>query len=375
MAVDISLRGVTKRFGKVTAVSDLTLDIAAGEFHTFLGPSGCGKTTTLRMIAGLEDPDNGEIFIGGRCVYSSQKRTFIAAGDRNVGFAFQNYALWPHMTVHHNIAFGLREQGVSRGEARKRVAEILDKFGLAGYQKRYPAEISGGEQQRVALARTVVAEPEVLLMDEPISHLDAKLRMRLRSELKRLHEDMGASTVYVTHDQVEAIAMSDRVSLMKDGSIQQTAPPMDLYNRPTTLFTADFMGNPQINKIDGQITSHMGRKCFISTEGQPAVRVYVEGQGSADGARVKLVAHPEWLALSSVEVADATEMSVYSVLPIGPETLVYLNCGDLVFVAREPGQVTRDSDDRVWVKFTDYCLYDQDGALLQETPQLGSWGA
>lgn len=354
----ISLRGVTKRFGKVAAVDRFNLEIEQGEFHTLLGPSGCGKTTTLRMIAGLEELTEGELYINERCVYSASRAVHVPAPDRGVGLIFQSYALWPHMTVYHNIAFGLKEKKIPKDRIRSTVMDILEKFQMTGYEGRYPSELSGGEQQRVAIARMVVTEPPAFLMDEPLSNLDAKLRMRLRSELKRLHTESGATTVYVTHDQVEALTLSDRVSVMRLGLLQQDSTPVELYNRPANLFVADFMGNPQINRLDGTLTVENGVTAFASEEGELRVPVGNLDAEVENGQRVALVMHPEWLSTSATPTTGSMEMTVYTVLMAGCETLIFLQSGDIHLATREQGQSTLQSNETVWVTLRHYNLYD-----------------
>lgn len=357
----IELRGVTKRFGKVLAVDNLNLEVEKGEFHTLLGPSGCGKTTTLRMIAGLEEPDEGEIYIGDKCVFSMERGIFVPAPHRSVDLIFQSYALWPHMTVYHNIAFGLPEKGLPKGEVDQVVRDILEKFDMGGYEGRYPSELSGGQQQRVAVARMVVAQPAVFLMDEPLSNLDAKLRMRLRSELKRLHQEAQATTVYVTHDQVEAMTLSSRITVMKDGVLQQSASPTHLYHYPANLFVADFMGNPQINRLDGIVDTVDGQRCFVSKDAWFQVPLPETKVDLRDGKKVVLVTHPERLDISIDKVPGSTQMSVYSVLMTGSETLVYLQAEDLLLVSKEQGQVIKvKTDQEVWVSFASFNLYDSE---------------
>jgi len=355
----ISLQGITKRYGKVTAVDHLNLEIEKGEFHTLLGPSGCGKTTTLRMIAGLEELSDGELFINDRCVYSVPKATHVAAPDRGVGLIFQSYALWPHMTVYQNVAFGLKEKKFSKDRIRTVVTDMLEKVQMNGYEKRYPSELSGGEQQRIAIARMVVTEPPAFLMDEPLSNLDAKLRMRLRSELKRLHTESGATTVYVTHDQVEALTLSDRITVMRLGHLQQDAVPVDLYNAPANLFVADFMGNPQINKLDGVIATKDGGKVYSSATGSLTVQLDDPIASSvSDGQNVSLVMHPEWLKVSPTPIANSVEMKVYVSLMAGCETLIFLQSDGLSLVTREQGQSVFHADSTVWVTLDSYNLYD-----------------
>ena len=354
----ISLRGVTKRFGKVAAVDHLNLEIEKGEFHTLLGPSGCGKTTTLRMIAGLDELSDGELFINDRCVYSASRAIHVPAPNRGVGLIFQSYALWPHMTVFQNVSFGLKEKKIPKDRIRTIVMDILAKMQMTEYEDRYPSELSGGEQQRVAIARMVVTEPPAFLMDEPLSNLDAKLRMRLRSELKRLHNESGATTVYVTHDQVEALTLSDRVTVMRSGLSQQDATPTDLYNSPANLFVADFMGNPQINRLDGTITVENGVKVYSSTSGSLTAPLSDIADSVSEGQKVSLVMHPEWLKLSPQPIENSIEMTVYVSLMAGCETLIFLQSGDIFLVTREQGQSVIQTDQQFWVTLNRYNLYD-----------------
>ncbi|MDE6107555.1 MAG: ABC transporter ATP-binding protein, partial [Oscillospiraceae bacterium] len=243
----ISLKHVTKRFDKFVAVDDLNLEIEDRGFVTLLGPSGCGKTTTLRMIAGLETPTEGTITIDDVVVFDAEKGINLPPVKRDIGFLFQNYALWPHMTVYQNIAFGLENLKWSKEDIRKRVDELLALLKIEQFEKRYPSELSGGQQQRVAIARTLAPSPKVLFMDEPLSNLDAKLRQEMRTELKRLHSDTSSTFIYVTHDQLEAMTLSTRVCLMDTGVLQQYAPPLTVYNQPANQFVAEFVGNPTMN--------------------------------------------------------------------------------------------------------------------------------
>ena len=251
MSVPICLKRLTKIFcsgeAAFKAVDDVNLQINAGELVTLLGPSGCGKTTILRMIAGFETPTEGQVFIGKHDV------TTVAANKRNVGFVFQNYALFPHMTVFDNIAYGLKIRKLPTGEIVKRVAEALETVSLSGIEDRFPNQLSGGEQQRVALARVLVINPQVLLMDEPLSNLDAKLRIYMRSEIRSLQKRLGITCIYVTHDQKEALALADRIAVLNGGKVEQIATPFELYRNPASLFVADFIG--QANILKGKLTS------------------------------------------------------------------------------------------------------------------------
>ena len=240
---DLVIDGLTKEFERGTrAVDDVTLTISEGEFVTLLGPSGCGKTTTLNCVAGLERPDAGRIAVGEHVLTDVARGTILPPERRGLGMVFQSYALWPHMTVFDNLAFALRLRRVSRAEIARRIKSTLDLVELGGLEKRYPYQLSGGQQQRVALARAVVAEPRVLLLDEPLSNLDAKVRERARFWLRDLQRRLGITAVYVTHDQAEALAISDKVAVMSSGRVLQYAPPSDVYERPKTLFVAEFIG-------------------------------------------------------------------------------------------------------------------------------------
>ena len=235
---NVSLRHLVKRYGKVSVVKDVSLEIAEGEFVSLLGPSGCGKTTILRMVAGLIEPSDGAIIVGGNDI------TRLPPNRRNVGLVFQSYALFPHMTVFENVAFGLRRKGESGAALNARIEESLAMVRLAGYGERYPRQLSGGQQQRVAMARAIAPRPSVLLFDEPLSNLDAKLRDEMQIELKRLQRELKITTLFVTHDQAEALSLSDRVCVMNDGIIQQFASPEEIYHRPATAFVAGFIGKP-----------------------------------------------------------------------------------------------------------------------------------
>ena len=285
----IEIVNVTKRFGTNLVVDNISLSIADKEFVTLLGPSGCGKTTTLRMIAGFLQPDAGEIRVGGQVVSNA---TFMLPPERrNMGMVFQNYAVWPHMNVFQNVAFGLEMKKVSRHEIKARVEHMLEMVGLAGLGQRYPAQLSGGQQQRVALARALVVEPTILLLDEPLSNLDAKLREQMRFTLKDLQRRTGITFVYVTHDQAEAMAMSDRVAVIQVGKVQQYGPPCDVYRRPANKLVADFMG--LVNLIPGQVER-------LDSSGQAKVRLAGDWlvtalvpENATPGSKVTLVVRPE----------------------------------------------------------------------------------
>src|SRR5512137_913520 len=253
MQTTIKVNNLSKHFGDVIALKNVSLVIEPGTFVTLLGPSGCGKTTLLRCVAGLEDPDGGEIYIGDKLIFSFDKGIALPPSQRELGLVFQNYALWPHMKVDKNITFALEIQKMPKDEMDKRVKESLKEVQMEGYEDRYPREMSGGQKQRIALARMLAYRPKVFLMDEPLSNLDARLRMDMRTELKRLHHISGATTIYVTHDQVEALTMSTNIAIMKEGVVQQFDTPDKVYHFPSNLFVADFIRNRKVNLLEGEI--------------------------------------------------------------------------------------------------------------------------
>lgn len=252
--VEVILRGVWKQFGEVTAVRDMTLEVRDREFMILLGPSGCGKTTTLRMIAGLEEPTKGQIYIGDKLVADPESGVFVPPKNRDIAMVFQSYALYPHMTVYDNIAFPLKLRKVPKQEIDQRVREVAEMLGLSELLHRKPRELSGGQRQRVALGRAIVRKPRVFLMDEPLSNLDAKLRVKMRAEIKKLQRQLGVTTIYVTHDQVEAMTMGDRIAVMNSGVLQQVGTPEEVHDKPANTFVAGFIGSPPMNFIDATIT-------------------------------------------------------------------------------------------------------------------------
>ncbi len=318
----IVLEHVTKRFDKFVAVDDLNLVIEDRDFITLLGPSGCGKTTTLRMIAGLETPTEGKITIGDRVVYDSVAGIDVPASKRDIGFLFQNYALWPHMTVYQNIAFGLENLKWEKNKIRERVHEMLVMLKIEQFSERYPAELSGGQQQRVAIARTLAPSPKVLFMDEPLSNLDAKLRLEMRSELKRLHVDTDSTFVYVTHDQMEAMALATKICLMEKGLLQQYEPPLTVYNRPANLFVADFVGTPTMNFLPTVFERTNEKEGVLSLFGTKLS--YTSDSPIPECKDVVVGIRPEFITLGSGNHTG----KVYTTLPSGMETTVKLEVGD-----------------------------------------------
>jgi spermidine/putrescine transport system ATP-binding protein len=338
----VRLDRVTKRFGDFTAVREMELEIPAGEFFTMLGPSGCGKTTTLRMVAGFEDPTEGRVLLSGEDV------TNLPAFRRPTNTVFQSYALFPHRNVEQNVAFGLQRQKVDKAEIRRRVAEELERVGLSAEAKRKPAQLSGGQQQRVALARALVNRPEVLLLDEPLGALDLKLRKQLQVELKRIQRDVGITFVYVTHDQEEALTMSDRIAVMNRGVVEQVSDPETVYERPGTTFVAGFIGVS--NLMPGEVVSSNGAGTQMRLDAGPTVKALDSG-GVQAGERAHAVVRPEKLELRQAGAPGegnrpSVEGQVESSLYLGTATQMVVRLGDgtrmTVLVPNADAEARRD---------------------------------
>ena len=356
MDTTITIKHLTKRFGHVVAVNDVSLTIEPGSFLTLLGPSGCGKTTLLRCVAGLEDPDGGEVYIGDKLVYSHARGISLPPGQRDLGLVFQNYALWPHMTVYKNITFALEIRKLSKEEMDSRVRESLAEVQMEGYQDRYPREMSGGQQQRIALARMLAYRPKVFLMDEPLSNLDARLRMDMRAEIKRLHHAAKATTIYVTHDQIEALTMSTNIAVMKEGVLQQLDTPDRVYHYPANLFVADFIGNPKVNLLEG-VANH-------NAVDLGPFKIPIDTQ---DASRNVVVAiRPEDITVSTEPVAGAVEMTAYSVLPSGADSTIIARLDGTEITVRVMGISNISMDDKIWLTFDPQTLnlYDQESGNL-----------
>jgi spermidine/putrescine transport system ATP-binding protein len=353
--IAIELRDVTKRFpnpagGEVTAVNRASLEIRDGEFFSLLGPSGCGKTTSLRMIAGFELPTEGEIFIHGK------EMSQVAAYKRPVNTVFQQYALFPHMTIGQNVAFGLEMKGVARAERDRRVSETLELVRLPGMEKRKPKQLSGGQQQRVALARALVNRPEVLLLDEPLGALDLKLRKEMQLELKTLQREVGITFIYVTHDQEEALTMSDRIAVMSDGLILQVGEPEDIYETPGSKFVADFIG--ETNFLDGEVLAQDGEKVDVRLGSAGIVHTFADRNFEA-GQRVTVAVRPEKLRLNApLETGNNIAGVAEEIIYIGTDSHYGIRLADGQFLRAREQNVTRGSKsicstgDRVTVSFT-----------------------
>jgi ABC-type sugar transport system ATPase subunit len=357
MSTTIIIKNLTKRFGNTTAVNNVSLTIEDGSFLTLLGPSGCGKTTLLRCVAGLEEPDGGEIYIGNKLVFSHDKGISLPPGKRELGMVFQNYALWPHMKVDKNITFALEIQKLGKEEMDKRMKDSLAEVKMEGYEDRYPREMSGGQQQRIALARMLAYRPKVFLMDEPLSNLDARLRMDMRAELKRLHFSSKATTIYVTHDQVEALTMSSYIAVMKEGVLQQLDTPDGIYRFPANLFVADFIGNPKVNLLDGVV----GGNGSVDLQNFSVAA----NTKNANGA-VVLSVRPEDISISTKPIPGAVEFIAYSVLPSGADTTIVAKNGDMELTVREMGISKIRMDEKIWLKFDPETinLYDKESGNL-----------
>lgn len=368
---DILLSGVDKSYdGKTKAVSNLNLHIHDGDFMCLLGPSGCGKTTTLRTIAGLENLSGGEITVGERVLDSQRQGIFVPPEKRDMGLVFQSYALWPHLTIEKNTDFGLRLRGVSKKEREERVEHVMVTLGIDQFRDRYPSQLSGGQQQRVALARMLVIKPNVLLLDEPLSNLDARLRLEMRAELKRIHKEFGTTIVFVTHDQWEAMTLATRIAVMHEGTLQQVGSPDDIYDRPANTFVAEFVGSPPINRITlgKNETDKLSRICqdFIKNSFPSCTGV------SSVGLR------PESLRLTNTdEFNKSTHLTarakITAVLPTGGSWIVELNVdgAPLFITANAPplhavGEMLSFKVDRALVH-----LFDLDGIRIPHDIDVG----
>jgi multiple sugar transport system ATP-binding protein len=344
---EVTIRNMVKRYGSVTAVDDISLHVQDGEFMVFLGPSGCGKTTTLRSIAGLEQPQSGDILIGTRRVNT------LSPADRDIAFVFQFYALYPHLNVYDNIAFPLRAQHVVPSEVARRVQSITRILQIEGVLKRRIRQLSSGEQQRVALGRALIRRPQVLLMDEPLTNLDSMLRSETRAELKHLQQEQKVTTVYVTHDQVEAMALGDRITVMHKGRIQQMGTPLDVYRHPSNLFVAGFLGTPPMSLVTGTLQRSNG---LLQVAGDGFAlnlpdRLTSALQDYANLTKVVIGLRPEAVRLYLKQPPDAAaaQATVYAVEPLGDENIIDVKLGIALLRARTLPSVRPRVGDVVWI--------------------------
>jgi multiple sugar transport system ATP-binding protein len=323
---NVELNSVVKRYGDVTAVKGIDLAIADGEFVVLVGPSGCGKSTTLRMIAGLEDISGGTVSIGGRVVNRVEPK------DRNIAMVFQNYAIYPHMSVARNIGFGLRTSKLSEPEKQKRLADTASMLGLTELLHRRPSELSGGQRQRVAIGRAMVRDPSVFLFDEPLSNLDAQLRSQMRVEIKKLHQTLKRTIIFVTHDQIEAMTLADRIVIMKDGEILQIGTPDQVYRRPANIFVAKFIGSPAMNMLPARCASGQIVIDGLGSVAAPA--------GCRDDQRLTIGVRPDDLTVANGPADGLTvDAEVILVEPQGPDALVYVRLGAHEVIAKSDARI------------------------------------
>ena len=331
----IEFRNVSKTFGDSPVVDNLSLEIRDGEFVVLLGPSGCGKTTTLRMLAGLETVTSGDVLIDGERIND------VPTQHRDLAMVFQSYALYPHMTIAENIGYPLRVRKLDKAERAERVNRVAAMLEIESLLDRKPRQLSGGERQRVALARAIVREPRAYLMDEPLSNLDARLRVQMRGELKRLQHQLGTTTIYVTHDQAEAMTLASRVAVMKKGRLQQFDTPMNIYNHPANRFVAEFVGSPSMNFVEGRIQAGM----FISGALQ------IPLSGLPDGSQLTVGIRPEHIQVLSEPRDGTIAATVYVTELMGNETFVFLSVGANRLIARAPADFRAELESKVWLQF------------------------
>ncbi|HEV2737520.1 MAG TPA: sn-glycerol-3-phosphate ABC transporter ATP-binding protein UgpC [Candidatus Elarobacter sp.] len=355
----VRLQSVSKKFGETIVVDDVTLEIADREFLVLVGPSGCGKSTTLRMIAGLETLSGGDIFIGDRRVND------LGPKDRDIAMVFQNYALYPHMNVYDNMAFGLKMRKLPRAEIDQRVNEAAEILGLGPLLKRKPKEMSGGQRQRAALGRAIVRHPAVFLMDEPLSNLDAKLRVQTRTEIVKLHQRVATTMIYVTHDQIEAMTMGHRIVVMKDGVVQQVAPPQEVYDKPANQFVAGFIGSPTMSFLPCRIESDDGalyaRGTSFSVRIPEERRAALTGANAANASNATLGVRPEDISLHA-DAAGSIAAVVDVVEPLGSEQVLYFTSGGERLTARAPAEATVASGDAIALGINPKRMHLFDGA-------------
>jgi len=358
----LTIRNLRKNFGTVEVLKGVDLEANTGEFIALVGPSGCGKSTLLAMIAGLETVSSGEIYIGDRLVNS------VAPKDRDIAMVFQSYALYPTMTVKENMAFGMESRGVPRAEQEQAIARVAALLQIEPFLRRKPGQLSGGQRQRVAMGRALVRDPALFLFDEPLSNLDAKLRVDMRTEMKKLHQRVGKTTVYVTHDQVEAMTLASRIAVMHQGEVQQFADPDTIYNRPSNIFVAGFMGSPSMNFINAEITTANGTPAVtfpLASGGAASLPLYNGAAAQATARKVILGIRPEHLSRQSSTTAGKPGMATMSapvevVEPTGAETMAVLKFGDLEVVGRfSPDEAPKTGETMpLAVDMSRACLFD-----------------
>ena len=367
----IELKNIDKYYGSNHVLKNLNLTIEDGAFMTLLGPSGCGKTTTLRVLSGLENPQNGVILMNDEKIVDAATDFFTPPDKRKLNLVFQSYALWPHMTVFENVAFGLRIKKLAKEEIKRKVDQALERLQILEYSARYPSELSGGQQQRVAIARAIVSDPELLLMDEPLSNLDAKLRMDMRSEIKRLHMEMGTTVVYVTHDQSEALTMSTHIAVFFNGELKQVDTPINVYTNPANLEVAAFIGTPRTNFVEGRARyedESLKVDTFIG-EYSYKENTFTGEEKRTGEFKVVVGIRPEQITISRIKgeiPPNSIVGEVYSVMPSGSETLVEVNVGDTKILIKLMGLIRLSPGEMVSLGFSpdNFTVYDKDSGRL-----------
>ncbi len=353
---NVKLEKVVKRYGAVEVVHGVDLEVQAGEFVVLVGPSGCGKSTILRMIAGLEEISGGQVSIGDRVVNR------VAPKDRDVAMVFQNYALYPHLSVEQNIGFGLKLRGFDKDARQELVHEASDILGLTDYLDRRPADLSGGQRQRVAMGRAIVRDPAVFLFDEPLSNLDAKLRNKMRAEIKRLHSRLGTTSIYVTHDQVEAMTLADRIAILRDGEVEQVGTPIEIFSNPANAFVAGFMGSPPMNILPAQVSGDK-KAAQLVLDSETSIDLPGLADVAAQHVNVQMGLRPEIIQLVAPGDKEKPRafVEVDLVEPLGMESLVHAKlCGHEI-VIKAPGVVTLEAGSKVGVTFADEDCHLFDG--------------
>ena len=348
----VTLREIVKEYGDVVAVDHVSLEVQDGEFVALVGPSGCGKTTTLNLVAGLLELTDGDILIGDKLINDLDPK------DRDLAMVFQNYALYPNKKVYDNLAFPLKMRGTPKGEIAARVRKTAEILSIEHLLDRKPKQLSGGQQQRVALGRALVRNPKAFLMDEPLSNLDAKLRVQMRAELKRFHQEIGATVLYVTHDQMEAVTMADKMAVMSGGVLQQYGPPDEVYRHPVNVFVAGFVGSPSMNLLRAAVTAADGQGALRGTEGwlHPLSPANARRAAASSGDVMVGIRHNQ-VHLSREERPGWVETRVYTVEPTGDLTYVHLRLGGQLLVASADAEWRAAPDDRVWVEFDQGSLH------------------
>lgn len=368
----IALKNVQKSYGAYTAVTGLDLEVRDGEFLCLLGPSGCGKTTTLRMIAGLENLSDGSLSVGDRLVDCPDRATFIAPEKRGMGLVFQSYALWPHLTVADNVSFGLKLRKVPKAERLKRTAEVMEALGIARYSDRYPSQLSGGQQQRVALARMLAVNPSVLLLDEPLSNLDARLRLEMRAELKRIHATFKTTIVFVTHDQWEAMTLADTIAVMNEGTLQQLGTPDDIYERPANRFVAEFVGSPPINILELGHEDELvqGMRRYLGQR-----HPEITGAGSVGIRPESIQIETDKAALREADFSAPARVS--GILPTGGSWIVELETGGRALFMNTHVAPRVSLGDRLWFRVPARSLnvFDSSGLRIASADEVLSRAA